>query len=165
MCDTDISPAVLKAFNLIGLFQCTPNGRVEKAHAELPWRPSSTRLWAGPLPHMWLFHRCCAVLHHGGSGTVATALLAKKPQVICPVMFDQQHWAEQLAWEGLAVQCPGLAKLTETDLSSALNVLFKSKMAETVRTVASRIECGDDGVSLAVARMEGLLEKRGNPPI
>ena len=157
-----LSSAVLKTFNLNGLFQCTPGGRVEKAHNQLQWTPSCIRLWAGPLPHSWLFSRCCAVLHHGGSGTVATALMAKKPQVICPMMFDQQHWAEQLAWEGLAVQCPGLAKLSEADLSSALNVLFKSKMAETVQTVASRLE-REDGVGLAVARVEGLL-KKGEAP-
>eukprot|EP00731_Ephydatia_muelleri_P016790 Em0009g1214a len=149
---------VLKSFNLIGLFQCTPGGRVETAYRQLLWTPTCVRLWAGPLPHSWLFSRCCAVLHHGGSGTVATALLAKKPQVICPVMFDQQYWAEQLSWEGLAVQCPGPDKLTETDLTTALNVLFKSKMAETAYTVSSRLE-HEDGVTLAVTRMEGLLRE------
>lgn len=151
---------VLKSFNLIGLFQCTPGGRVETAHSKLPWTPTCIRLWSGALPHSWLFSQCCAVLHHGGSGTVATALLAKKPQIICPMMFDQQYWAEQLSWEGLAVQCPGLAKLTETDLSVAVNVLFQSNMAETARTVASRLE-REDGVRLAVARIEGLLLQKG----
>lgn len=89
---------------------------------------------------------------------MATALLAKKPQVICPVMFDQQYWAEQLSWEGLAVQCPGPDKLTETDLAAALNTLFKSNMAETARVVSSRLE-REDGVTLAVTRLEGLLRE------
>ncbi len=32
------------------------------------------------------------MLHAGGAGTVAAALLAGLPQVVCPLHFDQPAW-------------------------------------------------------------------------
>ena len=45
-----------------------------------------------PVPHAWLLPRCAAILHAGGAGTVAAALLAGVPQVVCPLHFDQPAW-------------------------------------------------------------------------
>jgi hypothetical protein len=42
-----------------------------------------------------------AIVSHGGSGTVHTALAAGVPQVLCPHMFDQFSWAERLSARGL----------------------------------------------------------------
>jgi UDP:flavonoid glycosyltransferase YjiC (YdhE family) len=36
-----------------------------------------------------LFPHCTAVVHHGGIGTVAKAMAAGTPQLICPIYFDQ----------------------------------------------------------------------------
>ena len=58
----------------------------------------------GSLPHVPLFARCAAVLHHGGSGTTAAALLAGVPQIIMPFMFDQFQAAERMVWLGVAPQ-------------------------------------------------------------
>lgn len=49
-------------------------------------------LWPHPVPHQLLLPRCCMILHPGGSGTTACALLAGIPQVICPLHFDQFFW-------------------------------------------------------------------------
>ncbi|KAG2490237.1 hypothetical protein HYH03_011361 [Edaphochlamys debaryana] len=53
------------------------------------------------VPHTLLLPRCAAVLHHGGSGTTAAALLCGVPQVTCPCQFDQPFWAERVAYMGL----------------------------------------------------------------
>ena len=37
----------------------------------------------------WLFPRVSAVVHHGGSGTTAG-----RPSLLCPMIGDQQYWAE-----------------------------------------------------------------------
>lgn len=50
-------------------------GRAAKGTGRQLW------LLRGSIDHGWLFPRCSAVLHHGGSGTVATALLSGTPQV------------------------------------------------------------------------------------
>ncbi|WP_425473877.1 nucleotide disphospho-sugar-binding domain-containing protein [Saccharothrix saharensis] len=44
-------------------------------------------------PHQWLFPWMSAVVHHGGAGTTAAALAAGVPQVVCPFVADQPHWA------------------------------------------------------------------------
>lgn len=70
----------------------------------------------GDLDHRVLFKRCQGVLHHGGSGTVATAAAVGLPQVVYPRFFDQPMWAERLAWLGLA---PAPLRLTLSDASAA----------------------------------------------
>lgn len=46
----------------------------------------------GFVDHAELFSHCCAVVHHGGAGTVASALRAGLPSIICPLHFDQFMW-------------------------------------------------------------------------
>ncbi|XP_058191829.1 sterol 3-beta-glucosyltransferase UGT80A2 [Rhododendron vialii] len=58
--------------------------------------------FSGSIPYKWLFPRCAAVIHHGGSGSTAAALHAGIPQVICPFMLDQFYWAERMFWLGIA---------------------------------------------------------------
>ena len=40
-------------------------------------------------PHEWLFPKCCAVVHHGGAGTLAAGLRAGRPTVVCAMQGDQ----------------------------------------------------------------------------
>lgn len=53
-------------------------------------------------PHDWLFPRTAAIIHHGGAGTTAAALLAGRPQVICPFTGDQPFWAKRMQSVGVA---------------------------------------------------------------
>merc|ERR1719272_2586218 len=46
-------------------------------------------LFVGKTPHDWLFPQCSCIVHHGGSGTMATAARAGTPQIITPVFLDQ----------------------------------------------------------------------------
>jgi sterol 3beta-glucosyltransferase len=56
----------------------------------------------GPCPHDWLLSHCCAVVHHGGAGTVAAGLRAGLPTMVCPFFADQFMWGHfvQLAGVG-----------------------------------------------------------------
>ncbi|WJX28624.1 hypothetical protein P8452_17319 [Trifolium repens] len=56
----------------------------------------------GSIPYGWLFPKCAAVVHHGGSGTTAAALQAGTPQVVCPFVLDQFYWAERMHWLGVS---------------------------------------------------------------
>lgn len=48
--------------------------------------------------------RCCdAVVHHGGTGTLAASLRAGLPMVISPFWLDHFHWAEVCTRAGLGV--------------------------------------------------------------
>ena len=43
----------------------------------------------------------CAIVHHGGAGTVAAAAAAGVPQIVCPAAYDQFRWAERVLELGL----------------------------------------------------------------
>ncbi|MCK2221072.1 DUF1205 domain-containing protein [Actinomadura sp. ATCC 31491] len=57
---------------------------------------------AESLPLHAVLPGCAAVVHHGGAGTMLTALCHGVPQVVLPQMFDQQLNARLLAGAGAA---------------------------------------------------------------
>lgn len=145
-----ICQTALQQVQFQAIFQCQPDGTVHKAYTMLPQKPELLHLCPGEVPHGWLFERCRAVLHHGGSGTVATALLARKPQIICPVMFDQEFWAEQLSWRELAVRCSSPKLLKEDELVGALRATCSRAMREKIEEVACDLE-KEDGIQIALS--------------
>ncbi|MDO7203053.1 hypothetical protein Q5M85_01045 [Paraclostridium bifermentans] len=47
-------------------------------------------------PHNLLFPLSKGIMHHGGVGTMASALKSGKPQLIMPFSVDQPFWANRL---------------------------------------------------------------------
>ncbi|XP_057978225.1 sterol 3-beta-glucosyltransferase UGT80B1 isoform X2 [Malania oleifera] len=87
--------------------------------------------FSGTIPYNWLFPRCLAAIHHGGSGSTAAALHAGIPQIICPFMLDQFYWAERMFWLGVAPEplkrdhlLPD--KMDEKSISEAAYLLSKA---------------------------------------
>lgn len=74
----------------------------------------------GAVPHARLFPRLAAVLHHGGSGTVANALRAGVPQVVLPLILDQYQHAHRLHQAGIAPAPVPLERITAAQLTKAL---------------------------------------------
>lgn len=140
------------------LLHCMEDGPISQAHSQLPHRPSRVHVWTEPLPHLWLFEKCSAIMHHGGSGTVATALLAKKPQIICPVMFDQRFWAERLSMEGLQLgqQCSHIGQLTARELSHALRVVAGPAVGRAVNDIGEAIQ-DENGLENALREIDTVL--------
>ena len=151
------SNTVLESHRMEAIFQCREDGPVMKAYSILPTRPKRTHLWPKHLPHLWLFPKCSIILHHGGSGTVATSLISQKPQIISPVMFDQSMWAEKLSWEGVAYQCPNPPQLTDHEFSHALKVASGEAMRRRARELGARVS-EEDGVKKALMNMEKVLK-------
>ncbi len=58
----------------------------------------------GKLPHDTLFKYASVVIHHGGSGTTASALHAGKPQIVIPHIADQWFWANQVKRLGVGME-------------------------------------------------------------
>lgn len=67
-----------------------------------PGKSDERILPVGDVPHGWLFTQVTAVVHHGGSGTTATALAAGRPQVVCPFVLDQPFFARRIHELGAA---------------------------------------------------------------
>ncbi|GAX75424.1 hypothetical protein CEUSTIGMA_g2868.t1 [Chlamydomonas eustigma] len=59
-------------------------------------------LHPNPIPHQLLLPSCGILMHPGGSGTIAAALLAGCPQLLFPYHHDQPMWAERLHHLGLS---------------------------------------------------------------
>ncbi|CAJ1963621.1 unnamed protein product [Sphenostylis stenocarpa] len=121
--------------------------------------------FSGSVPYGWLFPKCAAVIHHGGSGTTAAALQAGTPQVVCPFVLDQFYWAERMHWLGVSPEPLGrnhllpdrndntsiqeAARLLSLAIHDALSSTVKARAAE----VAERIS-HQDGVSEAIKYMK-----------
>lgn len=75
----------------------------------------------GRVSHPRLFPEMAAVVHHGGSGTTATAARAGVPQVIVPHMTDQYYFAERLPRLGLGPEAIWKKNLTPQRLAAAIS--------------------------------------------
>ncbi|XP_031124577.1 sterol 3-beta-glucosyltransferase UGT80B1 isoform X2 [Ipomoea triloba] len=127
----------------------------------------SSRLFslASSVPYNWLFPRCAAAIHHGGSGSTAAALQAGIPQVICPFMLDQFYWAERMFWLGVAAEPlkrEHLVPDTDDDfhvteaakmLAKAINHALSPQVKARALQVATALST-EDGVSEAVQNLK-----------
>ncbi|GFP93875.1 sterol 3-beta-glucosyltransferase ugt80b1 [Phtheirospermum japonicum] len=117
--------------------------------------------FSGAVQYSWLFPRCAAAIHHGGSGSTAAALHTGIPQIICPFILDQFYWAERMFWLGVAPEPLNSAYLLpdkddDACLSKAANVLveainyaFSPEVKLRATQIAERIST-EDGVSTAL---------------
>ncbi|XP_010519586.1 PREDICTED: sterol 3-beta-glucosyltransferase isoform X2 [Tarenaya hassleriana] len=118
--------------------------------------------FSGMVPYNWLFRRCAAAIHHGGSGTTAAALHAGIPQIICPFVMDQFYWAEKMYWLGVAPEPLKRNHLIPEKLSDDDSIMEAAQMvakaissALSPKTRGRAVEIGErlsheDGVSEAV---------------
>ena len=141
-----------------GIFQCKESGPISTAYHRMSCKPEYLDLWSEYIPHDWLFKKCTGILHHGGSSTVAMSLLSKRPQLICPVLFDQHHWAETLVWKNLGVRLPSAKYLTVEELSKNLLLICRREMADSIDAVYAEI-VKENGVKNALFEIDKILHK------
>jgi sterol 3beta-glucosyltransferase len=55
----------------------------------------------GGVDHDWLFPRCRAVIHHGGTGTTGAGLIAGRATWIYSLFFDQAFWGTRVSRLGV----------------------------------------------------------------
>ena len=92
---------------------------------------------------------------------MAAALRSGRPQVISPIMFDQNMWAERLSWMGVAYQCPSPGKLQVQDLSQALDYVMEKSVHVCTRVAElSGALLAEDGVKVAVDKIEKSLDRK-----
>jgi UDP:flavonoid glycosyltransferase YjiC (YdhE family) len=72
-------------------------------------------------PHLDLFPRMSAVIHHGGAGTTATTAISGVPQIIVPHILDQYYWGYHIFQSGLGPRPIWRARLTSQRLASAIS--------------------------------------------
>lgn len=125
--------------------------------------------FSGSVPYGWLFPKCAAVIHHGGSGSTAAALQAGTPQVVCPFMLDQFYWAERMHWLGVSPEPLSRNHLLpdkndDTSIREAAHVLslaIRDALSSTVKARAAEIAQRillEDGVSEAIKYLKEELD-------
>jgi len=92
-------------------------------------------------PHLKLFPRMAAVLHHGGAGTTATCAVSGVPQVIVPHVLDQYYWGHRVYKAGLGPRPVWRKRLSAERLGRSLRACLSSKAiqrtaAETARSIS-----------------------------
>ena len=124
--------------------------------------PLSESVLAVPaVPFDRLLPRVAAVVHHGGAGTTATALRARRPSLGLPGFFDQLFWSKRIASLGAGPPPVAARRLTEARLEAALARLVDDRtFAERAATVGRRI-ARERGVDETVAHVSALLLSPG----
>jgi UDP:flavonoid glycosyltransferase YjiC (YdhE family) len=105
-------------------------------------------------PHALLFPRTAAVVHHGGSGTTASALRAGVPQVLLPLILDQFHHAHRLHLAGIAPRPVPMESISASELAKAISTALE--LPEGPRRAAAERLRASDGCGDIVRRLEAL---------
>jgi len=110
----------------------------------------------GAVPHDQLFAHATVIIHHGGSGTTASALHAGRPQIIIPHLGDQFYWARSM-------QALGVAKVLdrhtwpESLRESLEGILRDVAVVRRVTECATRVRA-EDGAAQAVFALEKMAQ-------
>jgi len=99
----------------------------------------------GPCPHDWLLPMCCAVVHHGGSGTTAAGLRHGLPTLVCPFFADQFMWAEMVRRAGVGPSPIEITKLTPDILTEKFLELKKTDIQKAAKLMAQKM-MKEDGI-------------------
>ena len=109
-------------------------------------------------PFLRLFPHCAAVVHHGGIGTVAKALMTGTPQLIFPMAFDQFDNAARVKRVGAGESLKsGRWKIDQ--MVNALTRLMSNQSRAHCSRIAERFR-GDDSFETAAK----LVEERAHSP-
>jgi sterol 3beta-glucosyltransferase len=100
------------------------------------------------IDHDWLFPRCKGVVHHGGSGTIGTALAAGRPSFVYSIFLDQPFWGSRIAQLGAGGH-RRFAELSLDTLTEALELLSREDVAENAAALGRRLR-QEDGVANAI---------------
>jgi UDP-glucoronosyl and UDP-glucosyl transferase len=99
----------------------------------------------GPCPHDWLLPKCCAVVHHGGAGTVAAGLRYGLPTMVCPFFADQFMWGYFVELAGVGPKAFPVNVLTAEKLAKALEDL-SSPTLQRAAIKLSKEMAKEDGI-------------------
>jgi vancomycin aglycone glucosyltransferase len=132
---------------------------VSKGWADLPENNTTDVLYVDEIPFELLFPRLAAIVHHGGTGTMAAAARAGIPQVAFPFMADQFENRKQIVKLGLGPNACDFKKLSANALSSAITeCVTKDKYKKNVEEISQKLQ-GSNGLELTLKLIENELKK------
>lgn len=113
------------------------------------------------VPHDWLFPRMASIVHHGGAGTVGSALRAGRPSVVVPFIADQPFWGRRLFELGVAPKALPYRAMDADSLAAAIELsLGDEPMRAKAAKLGALIEA-EQGTSRAADLIEAAACGRG----
>jgi UDP:flavonoid glycosyltransferase YjiC (YdhE family) len=104
-------------------------------------------------PHLKLFPRMAAVIHHGGAGTVATSAISGVPQIVVPHLLDQYYWGSQIYRSNLGPKPIWRSRLTSRKLAGAIHETLSHKRMKQKATAVSRMIDQQNSLDMAVREL------------
>lgn len=116
--------------------------------SHLPPELTDGHFVSSAVPHTALFPLCAGVIHHGGAGTLDTALRAGTPQLIVPDRLDQYWHAVRLREIGVA-PAHITARTTEDQMAARLSELTSAQMSARAQSLAPALRARNGAAELA----------------
>jgi UDP:flavonoid glycosyltransferase YjiC (YdhE family) len=92
-------------------------------------------------PHLKLFPRMAAVIHHGGAGTTASCAISGTPQIVVPHILDQYGWGHNVYQAGLGPKPVWRSRLTSANLAKAImEATTDDQIKQTAKAVSGMID-------------------------
>jgi UDP:flavonoid glycosyltransferase YjiC (YdhE family) len=101
-------------------------------------------------PHLKLFPRMAAVIHHGGAGTTASSAFSGVPQIIVPHILDQYYWGQQVYRARLGPKPIWRSGLSSQKLAAAIGDCLSNQNMRTSAKEAAREIRQNDGLENTV---------------
>ena len=106
--------------------------------------------------HHWLFSKVKGVIHHGGVGTMATAIRAGIPQMIMPLSVDQPFWAKRVVGLGIGIESLREKDATSKKLAERMCQMDDRVLIHRVQDFATRVQ-NEPGVIATIQYLENLV--------
>ncbi len=121
---------------------------------ELP----ETMMAIGSMPHSWLFRQGYCVIHHGGFGTSASAMLYGVPSIIIPHALDQFGVADRLYKLGVTTEPIKASELNEEKLINRINCLTENydAISDKVHSLCEKMS-EEHGLDTAVHMIQEVI--------
>ena len=148
----EVTAAALEALGRLGLRGIFPASLAK--HRDVA---AQGHFVCGHEPHDLLFPRCAAVIHHGGAGTVDSALRAGAVQIVQPHMLDQFWFAAGLERIGVGGRPLASDRLEAGDVIKALEAAQAPARMEAAR----RVREASGGLDGAGALADIILDEAG----
>lgn len=117
----------------------------------------------GSIPHSWLFQHAYCVIHHGGFGTAATALMAGVPSIVIPHVLDQYEWANRIYALGAGsapIKCKDLNERILTDTINSLKMKY-TEINSNVKQLSQKIRL-ESGLANSIELIADVLNRHTN---
>jgi len=114
----------------------------------------------GSVPHSWLFRQGYCVIHHGGFGTSAAAMLAEKPSIVIPHVLDQFLWANKIYELNAGMKPIKSKELSEKTLIATIESLKANynQMTDKVHTLSKKMK-EEKGLQTSVTMIQKVCDR------